>query len=168
MSDPAPHRPPAPRTRRGIKIVLAVSLALNLLVAGLVGGAILGSGGFGGGDRDRDPDLRSLGLGPFALALPREERQGLLDRIDREALRQDRREIGGALRALQAALRASPFDRDAAEAALRRSRVVAEGIQGRGHALLLDRLDEMSPAQRAELADRLSRALRRVPGQDRP
>ena len=56
---------------KGVKIALALSLALNLLVLGLVGGALLSFGL--PGDRD-DPRLRTLGLGPFALALEREDR----------------------------------------------------------------------------------------------
>jgi len=137
-----------------------VSLALNLLVVGLVAGAMLG-----GGPRESDgrtDTLRTLGLGPFALALPRDERAELVQRLDRAALRVERREIGAAMRALQVALRSDPFDRDRAEAALLRARGAAERVQAQGHAALLDQLQAMTPQQRADLAERLSRALRRM------
>jgi uncharacterized membrane protein len=154
-------KPSVPRTGRGVKIALALSLALNLLVLGLVGGALLSFGPPGGGD---DPRLRTLGLGPFALALEREDRDAMRGRLDGEALRADRRVIGASLAELRGALLADPFDRAAAEAALARARGATEALQGRGHAALLDQIGTMSASERAALAERLERALRRMGG----
>lgn len=153
------------RTPRWIKIVLAVSLAMNLAIAGVVAGAVLGRG-----ERGDVPALRSLGLGPVALALPRDTRAGLRDRLADEApaLREDRAELGRGLRDLRAALMADPFDRARAEAALARSRLAATGLQERGHAALLDALERLPPDARAEVADRLARILRRAGGRERP
>ena len=156
--------PKAPRTGRGVRIALALSLALNLLILGLVGGALLSFGP--PGDRD-DPRLRTLGLGPFALALEREDRDAMRGRLDGEALRADRRVIGASLAELRGALLAEPFDRDAAEAALARARGASEALQAHGHGALLDQIETMSAAERAVLADRLERALRRMGGRDR-
>jgi hypothetical protein len=167
MSDPtggmAPGTPK--RSGRGVKIALALSLAVNLLILGLVGGAVLGVGPRAGGDDD--PGLRTLGLGPFAIALSREDREAVTERIDREALRAGRRALGDSFGQLRAALLADPFDRVAAEAALTRSRVAAGEVQGHGHRALLDQIETMSAADRADLSERLGRALRRLSGRDR-
>jgi len=162
MSDPGTQPGASPRTGRGIKIALGLSLAVNLLILGLVAGAVLSIGGrFGGED---DPRLRTLGLGPFAIALSREDRAAVTDRIDRDALRGERRALGSGLRQLHGALLADPFDRAAAEEALARSRAATVALQGLGHAALLDQIETMDAADRAALADRLVRALRRMGG----
>lgn len=149
------------KSGRGLKIALAMSLALNLAVAGLVLGAMIGFGPRA--DRD-DPRLRALGLGPFAIALSREDRAGFAARIDRESLGAERRSLGMGLRQLGEALRADPFDRTAAEAALARMRAATATLQGVSHTALLDQIAQMPPAERAVLADRLGRALRRMGG----
>lgn len=156
MSEPTELRP---RGGRGLKIALALSLALNLAILGLVAGAMLGSGSRGG-----DPYLRSLGLGPFATAFSREDRAGFTERIDRTALRAERRALGESLAALRTALAAEPFDRAAADAALTRSRGAAEALQGIGHAAILDQIEQMTTIERRALAQRLDRALRRMSG----
>lgn len=144
------------RSGRGLRIALAVSVALNLLILGLIGGAVIGAGG-----RNDGPDLRALGLGPFVRGLEREDRQSLRERIDRESLRGERRAVAMSLRGVQSALRAEPFDRAAAQAALSRSRAAAGALQAAGHGALLDQLVAMDAASRAALADRLERVLRR-------
>lgn len=145
---------------RGLKIALALSLAVNLAIAGLVIGAMIG-GGPRGGD---DPRLRAMGIGPFGAALSRADRADLAARMDRGALREARRALGEDLGAFRATLLAEPFDRDAAQAALARSRAETEALQGVGHAALLDQIAAMSPAERMALAQRLDRALRRMGG----
>lgn len=162
MSDPTTQHTGPRRGGRGLKIALGLSLGLNLLIVGLVAGALLSIGP--GRGQDGDPRLRSLGLGPFAIALPRGDRQAVTDRIDRDALRADRREMGQALAELRAALLSEPFDRAAAEAALARSRDAAHAAQGQGHRALLDHIETLTPAERAELVERLGRALRRMGG----
>jgi uncharacterized membrane protein len=155
---------PRRRTGRGIKIALALSLALNLLVAGLVGGAILARPAPG-----EAPAIRTLGLGPFALALPREARDEVRDRIeaDMAELRRNRAEIGRSLMAVRRALVSDPFDRHAAERALGRSREAAIALQAQGHGALLDTLESMSAAERAVVAERMGRTLRRMARGDR-
>jgi uncharacterized membrane protein len=160
MSDtpqtPPPETPKPRRGGRGIRIALAISLAINLLVAGLVGGAILGRTG------EDAPAIRALGLAPFALALPREGRDEVRGRIetDMPRLRAERGRIGDSLREVRRALLADPFDREAAAAALARSREAATALQGIGHSALLDTLEEMTVEDRAEVARRLGRAMR--------
>lgn len=165
MSDPEtpmPPTPPAPPgAGRGLKVALAASLAVNLLILGLVAGAILGRDG-----PDDVPGLRTLGLGPFALALDRDARAGVRDRLAADAtpLRGDRRALGRSLVALQTALRADPFDRDLAEDALSRVRQSSEALQARGHGALLDELETLPLAERIAIADRLVRIVRRGVG----
>ena len=150
---------------RGIKIALAVSLAFNLLVVGVVGGAVLSRP-----DPGEAPAIRALGLGPFALSLPREARNDVRGRIEAnlDEMRRNRGEIGRSLLAVRRALLADPFDREAAERALGRSRQAAIALQAQGHGALLDTLEEMSAAERAVVAERLERTLRRLAGGNRP
>jgi hypothetical protein len=138
--------------------VLAVSLALNLLIVGLVAGLALRAGP----GADGHPALRDLGLGPFVLAMDRDDRAALRERLAAQDLRADRIALGRSLRGLQAALRSEPFDRAAAAAALTDGRRAAEALQAGAHAALLDQMAEMDPAARRALADRLNRALRRA------
>ena len=153
------------RAGRGVKIALALSLALNLAVVGLVGGAVLGGRG-GPGSDGGPPALRTLGLGPFATALTRDERADLRGRLEggSDALHEERRAIGRALRAVQEALQAEPFDRAAAEAAFETSRDIVMSLQATGHTALLAYFEEMTAEERADLADRLNRAMRRGGG----
>lgn len=165
MSDPnglpPPHDPPAgPRAPRGLRLALGISLALNLLVVGLIGGAVLGRS-----DAPRDaPALRMLGLAPFAAALPREARAQLSRRIEVEApaFREARAEIGRGIRRVQRALMAEPYDAAELARALARSREAAAVVQARGHQALLATLEEMSPEERARVAERLGRTMRRL------
>lgn len=161
MSDPVQPTPKAAQTGRGLKIALVLSLAVNLAVVGLVVGAMLG-GGPGRGEDGRY--LTSLGLGPFAMAFSREDRAGFARHIDRDALRAERRALGESLVALRDVLARDPFDRAAAEAALGRSRAAAGALQGVGHGAILDQIEGMDAAARADLAQRLDRALRRMSG----
>lgn len=168
MSEPGPSGP-TPRTRsgRGVRIALALSLAVNLAVVGVIGGAVLRRGGDRGDDGP--PALHALGLGPFAFALPREGRDELRGRMGEvdARLRDERRAIGTALRAVQQALLAEPFDRAAADAALQASRQSAAALQTVGHEALLDQFETMTRAERAEVADRLDRVLHRLGGRRR-
>jgi hypothetical protein len=153
------------KPRRGLKIALALSLAVNLAIVGLVLGAMIGFGPLG--DRD-DPRLRALGLGPFAMALSREDRAGFGARIDRATMRAERRALGEGLVSLRQALRAEPFDRAAAAAALARMRDATVTLQEVSHDALLDQIAQMPAADRAALADRFARALRRMGGHRSP
>ena len=161
---PPPGKAAGPRSGRGIRIALAVSLALNVLILGLVGGAVLNRP-----DPGDAPALRVLGLGPFALVLPREARDDIRHRIERdlEEVRRERAQIGLSLMALRRALLADPFDREAASRALGQSRDAAAALQARGHGALLDTLEGMSLEERAAIADRLGRTLRRLSGRER-
>ncbi|MFN6924604.1 MAG: periplasmic heavy metal sensor [Tabrizicola sp.] len=145
---------------RWIKIALATSVALNLTVAGLALGAWVREGP----PRDRMP--RELSFGPFSEALDAHDRRAI-----RKAL-QDRapgfREARAAAReefaALLVALRTSPFDADAMQAALAAIEMRMADRLALGRELIAKRLLEMSDAQRRAFADRLEKSLRRRSG----
>lgn len=161
MTTPA-NPPPRTRTPRGVKIVLALSLALNLLILGAIGGAFLG-GRPDGGLRDRTDTVRILGLGPLATALDRNDRAAVVAQAgaDRAAMRAERRRLVDAASAFAEAVREDPFDRAAAEAALERQRAIVRGLQDGGYGALLDHLETMPSAARADFADRLLGLLQR-------
>ena len=146
MADPFP---PSRRTRV-LRIVLALSLALNLAVVGLAAGFLVQ-------DRDgRPPRDFAMSLGPVARALAPEDRAAI-----REALR-DRADLaahrgrGTDLRALIAALSATPYDAQALRMALEAPAARVAQVQAAAAQALADRIDAMTPEARADLARRLS------------
>ena len=106
MTDPQTNAPPPPlpSTSRGVKIALAVSVALNLAVAGLAAGAWLRDGPRGGMPRD-------MSFGPFSEALDDADRKSirrsLLERVGE--FREQRKAAKAEFEALLVALRAEPF-----------------------------------------------------------
>ena len=140
-------------TGRWVKITLVVSLALNLLVVGGVAGAALSGGKW----RDHGQHRMAPVGGPLTRALTETDRRAIGQAM-REARRGEpnHREIHrAAFNGLLDDLRAIPFERDAAEARLREIRTVVEGKLTLGQTLLLDRLEQMTDAERAAYADRL-------------
>ncbi len=141
------------------KIVLFVSLALNLLIVGLVVGALLN----GPRDRDRNPALRDLGFGPFVQALPRADRRALGDALLRQAgaFRENRAEMRASFEAFLGALRAEPFDAVALRRIVTDQQARITERQSLGRQLLLERIEAMNVAERADYADALDKSLRR-------
>lgn len=161
MSDQPTQNQPQRRVGRGVKIALGLSLALNLIVVGLVVGIALSVRDWRGDDRR--PPLRAMGLGPIAMVLDREDRQALRHRLETATpeIRGGGRGLAEGIRELTAALQSEPFDRSAAEAALERQRSNAQQLQASGHGVLLDQLEAMSAADRYALAVRIEERLRR-------
>lgn len=145
------------RTPRWVRVTLVLSLALNLMLAGLIGGAALLRHGPPGITEGRD-----LGVIPFLAALPREERRALFLalRDDAGPLRDNRRALQEEARGTLAALRAEPFNAEAFAARLAAQRArVAERVSV-GDRALVKRLSEMQPEARAAFADRLEEIFR--------
>ncbi|MBY6153523.1 periplasmic heavy metal sensor [Vannielia litorea] len=168
LQPPPPETTP-PRPRRWLRVVLVLSLAANLAVAGLVFGAWVSHDGKRGPDGprgDKDRIVRELGFGPYARAIPREGREGMKAAIEarHSGLRANRDALRSAFEATLATLRAEPFDRAAMAAQMETQRSAIADSQKIGHEILLDRLEAMSPEERAEFADRLERGLGREPG----
>lgn len=152
-----------PRMRLWLRIVLFVSLALNLAIVGLVVGAI----SKGPRDHHRPPRLDQAS-GPLTYALSREDRRALGGKL-REAYRDGhptREKMRAQFDAMLQALRRVPFDPAPLAASLEQQRTVALERQLIGQTLLLEKLTQMSDAERAEFAERLEEALEHRGGRE--
>jgi uncharacterized membrane protein len=157
---------PATGAPRWMKVLLAVSLAINLGVLGLVGGAALR----GAGDRGW-PDVREIGFGPFSDALSPQDRQELRRAFlqdggnPREMRRVMRSEVGTLLQVL----RTEPLQEAELRAAFSQFQQRGQERLDLGQRLLADRIIAMSPQDRARFADRLEQMMARGgPDKGRP
>lgn len=156
---PSPDSPtPRPR-RRWLRVLLFVSLALNLAVAGLVGGAWLNIK-HGGEDRP-ERISRELGLGPYLFAMDRDGRDALRkSAAGRQGdLRQNRSAWKQAFTDSLEVLRTDPFDPVRFRDLVVRQADLATANRGLGQDILVERVSELTPQERAELADRLEKGL---------
>jgi uncharacterized membrane protein len=154
MSEPN-STSPVSATPRGVKIALALSVALNLGVAGLAVGAWLGDGPHRGMPRD-------MSFGPFSEALDDDDRKAirkaLLSRLGE--FREQRDAARAEFEALLVALRADPFDAGALKTALAALEARNAERLELGRSLIETRLIEMTPQERAAFADRLEKGLK--------
>lgn len=160
---PSPSVPPVvPPSGRKLRIALAVSVALNLLILGLVAGAVLRDGGPHG------RMVRDLDFGPFTEALTPEDRDALRRDFIRQApdLRDMRRQMRDDFSTLLAALRAEPFDVEALRGVVANQGDRMAARLELGQDLMLARIAAMTPAERAAFADRLEQRLERGPKRD--
>ena len=150
--------PVTPAAPRWMRLLLVVSLSLNLAVAGATVGMILRGG-------PPPVAVRDLGFGPFAAAFSPEDRAALRrDWIARTGAAGDgRRAMREDMRALLDTLRADPFDQGALRTILARGAARTTGRLQLGMALIEDRVGTLSPSERRAFADRLEQDLRRGP-----
>jgi len=141
-----------------LKIVLFASLALNLLVVGLIAGAALGKG-----PHNRSPGLSALGFSPFVRALPRADRDAIAEAFKQKSgsFQDNRRALRREFDAFLTSLRAETID----EAELRRL-IESQGKRvterrGLAQELVIERIVAMTPEARAEFADELDKAFKR-------
>ena len=138
--------------RPALRVLLIVSLGLNLLIAGvLVGGVSKGKHFSPKGNLD-------ISVGPFSRAF---------DEDDRRAIRDDLRsrmtefpspsEQAAAMQNLVAAMRAEPLDEETLTSAFSAQREQAARAMELGQDVVLERLREMTADERAEFVDRLLR-----------
>lgn len=143
---------------RQLRVALGVSLAVNLLVVGVIGGGIYRHA-FG---NDRSGNHHKRYGAAYIRALPSEDRKAI-----REVLRQGRAErasAGGHKQkqlALLAALRADPFDISQVSEILGSQRKDALMAQKHVEQLWLSRIAAMEPDERDLYADRLELELSR-------
>lgn len=148
--------------RRWMTILLVASLGLNLLVAGVLLGAVLR---FRGDHVDVPP-----GFGPALFrALPETDRKALRDELFDEHRRgarqraQDFAELGEALRAV-------PFDPVLVENVLKEQAATTALIQSNLQKKWLSRVTKMTDAERKAYADRLEQVVKdrrsRKPGRE--
>ncbi len=153
---------PAPRPSRLWRIVLVISLALNLAVLGLVVGA--GASGRFGKEPPRSFDL---GLGPVARALDKDERRAI-----GRTMRQDRAlrdfNLRNRVTDMVSALKAEPFEPDVfRELMAAQASRIAE-VQATAQNAFIEQIAAMTPERRRAFADRLAEELSRArPPRDR-
>lgn len=138
-----------PATPLWIRITLFLSLAVNLLIVGLVLGVLISRGP---PSRDAPP--------PGAVyfrALEAEDRRAI-SRAMRAEWRAVGRPKGPNLAGVVALLRAEPFDRAALESAVAAQNAQGDLLRAAGQKALLDRIAEMTPAERQAYALRLETA----------
>jgi uncharacterized membrane protein len=162
MSDPV-STPAASATSRWLKVALVLSLALNLLVAGVILGAVLRHDRDGGRMDRRAEATRDFVRSPFLGALEPADRRAVGRDLMRAegSIRENRADLRARFERLLAAIRTEPFDRAAVESILAEQRAAGARRLEIAEAAVLDRLAAMTPAARAAYADRLDRSLRR-------
>ncbi|KAJ02494.1 periplasmic heavy metal sensor [Sulfitobacter mediterraneus] len=156
------HQTPTPKASRKMRWALGLSLAVNLLFVGAIGGAVYRNADGPGLDRHRAPELRSYGT-PYVRALPRKDRRDLHAELkkDNGAVRPSRAERRAQYDNMLAVLRADPFEVDAVRDILKAQGAAAYGMQTAAHSAWLDRISAMSEAERQSYADRLERELKK-------
>lgn len=147
---------------RILRLSLIVSVALNLVVLGIVAGAALR-------DPPRPHPDRGPAFGMFDRALTEDDRKALREAFRREApdFRDEWQRMQADLGDLLTALRADPYDPAGVEAIFARQLERGQRMAGLGQRLMMERLAAMTPAERADFADRLSRRIDRE-NRDRP
>ncbi|RYH11630.1 periplasmic heavy metal sensor [Tropicimonas sp. IMCC6043] len=152
---PTPIEPRPPRRRTGLRILLFLSLALNLAVIGIVGGAYLN---VSRGDDHPWIIARELGLGPFVLAMDSNDRRALdrQARSHRGELREDRDAWRRLYIASLEAIRSEPFDADRFRAVMEAQADLAARSRQVGVEIMTSQLEGMNAAERAAFADRLA------------
>jgi len=136
-------------------MILAGSLAVNLLLAGFVLGAgarALGGGGFHGGPSQMGPGAELMHPRAVIAGLPADERRAALREFRREGARARPmlREARAARDELAEALAREPFDADNVRAAFELVREAEAKLHERGQDLMIALLARMSPEERAE------------------
>lgn len=162
MSDPDANMSPKETPKRHwSRVVLVASLAANLIVVGLVAGAIVRGGD--GDQRVRPMASRDFGFGPYIGAFDDKSRRDVGRAFMREAggPKQLRSDLEAHFDAVIASLNASPFDVDAFSGLLDQRQDAMTASQRTGGRLVVEHVAAMSDAERAIYAERLQEVLRR-------
>lgn len=138
-----------------VRIALIASLALNLLIAGLVAGAMFRGPGGGHMREMADGD----GFRALAWAMPNEHRRSLgRELFERRAeFGATRDQMNAAREALAKALIAEPFDLKSVEAAFANQKLILNEIADEGYKAVVARIGQMSAENRAEYAENLNK-----------
>ena len=141
------------KKRTAWRIVLIVSLALNVMVAGVI------IGGITSGKAPRNFGAQNFAFGPAAEALSLSDRRAVRDKLrDHPELRPLRpAERSQAVAAFLEALRSDPFDPSAVEALFEEQRTRASTSMAAVQSAMLERFVDMTAEERSAYADRLER-----------
>jgi len=150
--------------RPWLRLLLVVSLALNLLVVGLIGGAVIMRGKW---QQHHMARLEMMG-GPMTRALNRADRRAIGREMresfgDRQAMHEEMR---AGMESLIADIKAVPFDAAAVGQYMAKHHAQFSARLELGQALLLERLLQMDDGERAAYAERLQTAMKQG-GRDR-
>lgn len=146
-----------PGIERWFRVVLFVSLALNLLVAGLFVGVAIMHGRDG-----RPPAFRMDQVGgPITAALSPRDRRWIGRELHRRfgQSRLPREDLVDKYQGIIDSLRAQPYDGMALRRAVQERLSAIQERARLGQKLLFERIDGMSDSERADLAARLERIL---------
>ncbi len=160
--------PAAARSPLWMRITLAVSLALNLLVVGVIAGAFIAgldkrtSRPSGGTPEVRM--MREMGFGPFLNAFNADQNRelGRLIRQEVGSLAMNRDALRQELATMVSTLRSTPYDHAAFSAVMERQRQRMNARTEAALSVVLKAIGEASDADRIAFADRLERSLRRA------
>ncbi|MEM6635360.1 MAG: periplasmic heavy metal sensor [Pseudomonadota bacterium] len=152
------------RTAPWVRILLVASLAMNLLVVGAVSSFILRDGQGPRGGPGRPPALSEAGLGPLVAVLDPQSRQEIRGALQEagprfRALRDETRQ---EMTLVLAALRADEFDPSVFDAIFDRQAPRVREMRDIGQSALIERLADMTVAERRALADRMEEAIARA------
>lgn len=143
---------------RAVKLTLAASLALNVAVAGIFFGAWIRHS-----QPERPPHAvaRDFGFGPFSDALTKSQRRALARDFTQKngSPKQMRAEISQEFAAILAALKTTPFDAMALNAAMARQHNSFTRRLEQGKAAMQDMILSMSDDERAAFAEKLALSL---------
>lgn len=154
--------PPTPKGMRlWVRILLVVSLALNLLVIGAVAGIAIKGGPWKHGGPP-GPMAEAL-IGPLTRALNKEDRRAILRQIRKQGRAEGAspRSHKEALQRMVVMLETAPFDQ---ESFAMDFTSIVEDLQGRMSSatqIYIQHLSDMSDEQRAAYATRVKEAFER-------
>lgn len=148
---------PKKQPRKLWRVVMVLSLALNIAVIGaVVGLAISGRG------HDGPPQRLMFDFGPLSRALEPADRREIGNQIRKSGTKPyDRDERNSKVIDLANALRQMPFDLDLVAEELNSFHARSEKVQQDAQAAFLEHLASMSSDARMQLADRLESGARR-------
>ncbi|PSL19656.1 periplasmic heavy metal sensor [Shimia abyssi] len=147
-----------PKMRLGLRLLLIGSLAINLVVVGIVGGAVIGHLKDDGKKRPHD----RFGS-PYVRALSFEDKRKV-GRSIREAYRSaeiDRAAEGRSYARVVDLLRSSPLDQDALQNEVKRQEAHGHERRDVAQRIWIERVVNMTDTERLEYADRLEDTLKR-------
>jgi uncharacterized membrane protein len=135
-----------------LKLLLIVSLALNLLVIGALAGAFLMGPRRGHWHGGRSEDFGLLG---FARTLPADRRSEIRKSVqrDRAALKPLWREMRKARENAAAVIVAEPYDKDKVKAAFDAIGAAESRLREAGVAILLNTAEQLTPDERRALGE---------------
>ena len=140
------------------RVVLVLSLALNLAIVGLVAGFSYRSSVNG-----KPPQRYEVGLGPLGQALTREQRREIGEKLrgNQDVRRQSHRETIRIMNQIAEIVRTEPLDRGALQSVLGTGSQRLEDLQNAALEALLAQIEEMDADERLEFAARIDEISKR-------